>query len=405
MKRQLTIVMLLIAVTTAMAGNRIFTPTVKTLTSIVGDDWMNRPVMTLGATDVLTVGFDELSHNYHRYIYRLEHCEADWTPSEELFESDWLEGFNDNPIDDYQNSINTTVLYTHYRFEIPNDRCRLKMSGNYRLTVYDEDNDNERVLQVEFYVVEPLMDVGLGATTNTDVDVNRSHQQVTMTLGFNSLRVTNPDEELQTVVMQNWREATARRNIRPNYVTPKGLTWEHNRALIFDAGNEYHKFEMLDVSHPTMGLDRMEWDGHRWVATPFTATTRRNYLTDVDADGAFLIRNSERTETDITCEYVWVNYELQTPYEGDLYVDGQWATDANRETYRMQHDAARHTYHAQVLQKQGYYSYLFMKADGRPAEAEGSFYQTENRYQALVYYKPAGDRTWRLVGYRGIELR
>ena len=92
------------------ARSFINSPHIKTLQVVVNDDWLSPPVMQLGSSDVLNVGFDVLSHNYHRYVCHVEHCEADWTTSDEIFESDWLEGFNDNPIEDYVNSINTTVL-------------------------------------------------------------------------------------------------------------------------------------------------------------------------------------------------------------------------------------------------------------------------------------------------------
>ena len=36
---------------------------------------------------------------------------------------------------------------------------------------------------------------------------------------------------------------------------------------------------------------------------------------------------------------------------------------------------------------------------------EGSFYQTENQYQAFVYYRETGGRTWRLVGFQDITYR
>jgi len=396
--------MLWLAATMLQAGNKIYSERFKSLTSVVNNDWKNRPVMTLGTADVLHIGFDELSHNYHRLTYHLDHCEADWTTSEEVFESDWLTGFNDNQIEDYQNSINTTVLYTHYELKIPNERCHLKMSGNYRLTVYDEDEDNEKVLEVEFYVLEPRMDIGLSVTTNTDIDHNMSHQQVSMMLKYNDLRVNNIEEEIQTIVLQNWQERTARRNVKPNLINNRGLSWEHNRKLIFDAGNEYHKFEVLDVSHTTMGLDRIEWDGKSYQAWPFTATVRRNYLTDKDADGAFIIRNSDYREIDYTCDYVWVNYTLQAPYQGDVYINGHWTTDAEREHYRMAYDESRQLYYARLLQKQGYYSYQFMTADGKTAPSEGNFYETENRYQVMVYYREIGGRTWQLVGYRGAVI-
>ena len=405
MKRLIMIIALTATALTAMAWHSVKSPDIKGLEVITNDDMEALPILRLGSGDRMKIGFDELSHNYHRLTYRIEHCEYDWTTSDGLFESDWLDGFNNNPIDDYQNSINTTLPYTHYRFTIPNDRCQLKMSGNYRLTIVDEDEGDEEVMQVEFYVVDPLMDLGLNVTTNTDIDHNVSHQQLSMALRYNSVRITNVEEELRTVVMQNWREDTARRDLRPTSVSMQGLEWTHQRPLIFDAGNEYHKFEVLDVTHPTMGIDRIDWDGHQYNVYPFMATERRNYLTDVDADGAFCIRNSDNREIDYTCEYVWVNCTLKAPYQGELYIGGHWATDKDQETYKMRYDGAKGIYYTQLLLKQGYYSYNYMTATGGIPPSEGSFYETENRYQALVYYKGVMDRTWRLVAYRALEFR
>ena len=383
---------------------------VKTLQVVVNQEWLSPPVMQLGTSDVLNIGFDELSHTFHRYIYRLEHCEADWTTSEGIFESDWLEGFNDNPIDYQENSLNTTVLYTHYQLQIPNDRCRLKMSGNYRLHVYDEDNDNSEVLCAEFYVVEPLMNVRLGATTNTDIDLSVSHQQVSMAVDYGSVNVTNDDEQLWTVVMQNAREDNRRVNPRPTNRRMGGLAWEHSRELIFDAGNEYRKYEVLDVSHPTMGIEHIVWDAPFYHAYPYVSEPRRNYLYDEDANGAFYIRNSDNIENDRTCDYVYVHYKLRPArnYAGEnVFIDGKWTTE-DASLYVMEYDEADHSYNAVILQKQGYYSYQYLMAgnDGKThvVPEEGSYYETENTYQALVYYKGTTDRTWRLTGYQQISL-
>lgn len=411
MKKSVIFVFMAIGLSlSAAARSFIYSPTVKTLQVVVNDDWLSPPVMKLGGGDVLNVGFDELSHNFHRYVYHVEHCEADWSTSEEIFESDWLEGFNDNPIEDYVNSINTTVLYTHYSLQIPNDRCRLKMSGNYRLRVVDEDDDGEEVLMVEFRVVEPLMNVGISATTNTDVDHNLSHQQVSMTLKYNGLSVNNPDEQIWTVVMQNGREDNWRQNVRPTYIQPGQLRWEHCRELIFDAGNEYHKFEMLDMSHPTMGVDHIRWDGQNYHVFPFCNEPRRNYLYDEDADGAFFIRNSDNIENDNASDYAYVHYKLVNVSQQlePVYVNGQWTLEAD-ENYMMTYDQTDRSYNAVVLQKQGYYSFQYIVKDetgrGGLLPEEGSFFETENRYQALVYYKGTGERTWRLVGYQQIVLK
>ena len=347
----------------AQARHQILAPNFKSLQVMLNDDWRAQPVMRLGSDDVLRIGFDELSHTFHRYLYRLEHCEADWSASDNLFESDWLEGFNDNPIEDYVNSLNTTVLYTHYSLQIPNERCRIKMSGNYKLHIIDEEADEE-VACVEFYVVEPLMNVGISVTTNTDISFNTSHQQVSMTAIYGPLSVKNCDEQLWTVVMQNGREDNCRVNVRPNSVQRDRLIWEHNRELIFDAGNEYRKFEVLDVSHPTLGIDRMLWDGHNYQAYPFASGPRRSYMYDQDANGAFYIRNSDNIENDRTCDYVYVNYKfLQAEHHAeDVIIDGAWTTE-DASQYVMTYDEHDKSYNARILQKQGYYSYQYLLRD------------------------------------------
>lgn len=390
-------------VLSATARTKVFDPTVKTLQAIVDDNWRAPLVMQLNGNNTMSIGFDQLSHNYHRYIYRIEHCEYDWSPSTDIFESDYLEGFNSNPIDNYERSINTNMLYTHYSFSIPNDRCRLKMSGNYRLTISDEDS-GEKIGEVEFVVVDQQVDISMAMTTNTDIDINDEHQQVNISLDYRNLNVNSPREQLKLVVKQNDCEETTRRGIEPNLVGHCQLKWSHNRQLIFPAGNEHRKFEVLDVSHPTMGVERIEWDGHDYQVFPFADEPRKNYLTDVSANGYWLVRNSDNSEIDYTCDYVFVHYCLvSTPLNGTVYVDGHWTTDNNRTTYAMDYDYELGCYRATILQKQGYYSYRYLleKSDGSLSlsPTEGNFYETENDYQAYVYYKGTGDRTWRLVGF------
>ncbi len=408
MKKALAILLFLLPMTLS-AEDRIYDSQIKSLQTVVNQDWLSPTIMRLYGNDHLHVSFDELSHDYHRYIYRLEHCEADWSSSEELFDTDWLEGFNDNVIENFEHSINTTVAYTHYQLTIPNDRCRLKMSGNYRLHVIDEDQGNE-ILTVEFMITEQAMNLSMAISTNTDIDTNLSHQQVSFGLKYGSLSVTDPQEQLQTVVMQNNREDNWRWNVRPSAVSQNGLEWKHRKELIFDGGNEYRKFEVLDPSHPTMGIDRISWDGEYFQAFPFISEPRPNYLYDEDADGSFYIRNSDNRENDITSDYVWVNYRLKSPYmtEGCIVIDGRWTTE-DPETYVMEYDEASKLYTTSILQKLGYYSYqyLWVTDDGmtHPLSSEGNFYQTENRYQVLVYYKGVGERTWRLVAFSQNTIR
>lgn len=391
------------------AGNRIFSPQIKSLQAVVNQDFLSPAVMRLQTDDILHVAFDELSHDYHRYTYTIERCEADWTPSEEIFESDWLEGFNAIIIDDHEQSINTIIPYTHYQLQIPNSQCRLKMSGNYRLHIVD-DEKQEELACVEFMVTDQTMSLFMEASTNTDSDHNISHQQLSINLNYNNYVVTNPEEQIRMVVRQNDREDNSRLHVSPSFIHANGLKWQHHQQLIFDAGNEYHKYEVLAPSHPTMGIDHIDWDGEQYQVYPFINEPRPHYIYDEDADGAFYIRNSDNRENDTASEYLWVNYRLKAPQLplGRIIIQGMWTTEAP-ETYLMSYDETERLYTASILQKQGYYSYQYLWQDDdghlQILPSEGNFYQTENRYQAYIYYKGTGERTWRLVSYRQLIFK
>lgn len=396
-------------------NNEIYNKGIASLQVVAGQNWMSLPIIRLGShspNDRINISFDDLTHTYHRYTYKIEHCEADWTVSDQIFASDFINGFQEgNTIENSMESINTNVLYTHYKLTIPNEDCSLKMSGNYKLTVFDENDDNRPMFTACFMVLENAMGVQLDVTTNTDIDINKQHQQVSMQVNYGSVNVTDPSTQIKTVVMQNRRWDNARINPKPQYTMADGLRWEHNSDLIFQAGNEYHKYEILDVSHPTMGIDRIDWDGENYQVYPYACVPRPNYVYDEDANGAFYIRNSDNIENDIASEYVFVNYTLQVPerVDGDVYVNGAWTNDQLTPEYRMEYDDMNRCYTARILQKQGYYSYQFVMVgrDGvsRVVTSDGCFYQTENKYQALVYYRGTGERTDRLVGYQQVQIK
>lgn len=416
MKKTLLILLSLILVKNVSAQrNEIYDRGIASLQVVAGQQWLSLPIIKLGShgpNERINISFDDLTHTYHRYVYRIEHCEADWTVSDQLFSSDYIEGFQDgNTIDDIVESINTNTLYTHYSLQIPNEQCSLKMSGNYKLTVYDENDGDRPMFTACFMVIEPAMGVALDVTTNTDIDINKAHQQVSMQVNYGGINVTDPMSQIKTVIMQNRRWDNAKVNPRPQYIMPDGLKWEHNRDLIFQAGNEYHKYEILDVDHPSMGIDRIIWDGNDYQVYPYVCTPRPNYLYDEDANGAFYIRNSDNIENDISSEYVYVHYTLKTPqrFAGDIYVNGAWTNDQFTPEYLMTYDEINKCYTATIRQKQGYYSYQYVLVDvngvSQAVPSEGSFYQTENKYQALVYYRGHGERTDRLVGYQEVQFK
>ena len=412
--RRIFLTILVIFCTLAMTAQRheIMSDHIATLQVVADNDWLTMPVIRLNSGQRIHIEFDDLTHQYNRYAYKVIHCEADWTESEELFESDYIEGFADgNTIDEMEESLNTNQLYTHYSLTLPNEHCRLKMSGNYKVEVYDDNDDSEPMLTACFMVVEPVMTVRMEVTPNTDIDVNKSHQQVSMEVGYNGLQVLQPERQIHTVVLQNGRWDNARLNAKPQYTMADGLRWDHNRDLIFDAGNEYRKFEVLDTDHPTLGIDRIRWDGKQFHAFVFADEPRPNYLYDEDANGAFYIRNSDNIENNRISDYVQVHFQLMCPQpvSGDVYVNGVWTNDRFLEQYCMEYDYGSSSYQLTMPLKMGYYSYQYvmLDADGfaQVMPTEGSFFQTENEYYALVYYRQQGGRTDRLVGYQKVRYK
>ena len=388
---------------------------IRSLQVVANHKWMELPIMVLN-DGKMCIDFDDLTHTYRRLTYRLVHCEADWKPSVGLFESDVVDGFiAENTIDDVKESILTNTLYTHYHLDIPNDKCCPKLSGNYRLSVYDDDDNSadRPLLTACFMLTEPAessMGVRLNITTQTDQSINREHQQAEMQVDYGNYMVSNPQQQIKTVVLQNRNWLDARWNSKPQYVMSNSLRWAHNQNYIFWAGNEYRKFEILSTDVTTMGVDKISWDGKNFHANLFPTTPFLNYLYDEDADGAFLIRNSDNVDINTTSDYILTHFQLNThfPYPYRIFLNGDWTYDRLLPAYEMTYNTAGGYYEAVVPLKLGYYNYQFLATDeqGRLSSfrVDNSHYQTENSYQALVYFRPQGGRTDKLVGYANVRF-
>ena len=413
--KKITVLLSLLCCASAITAQRheILDRQLHTLQVVVNDDPLLPPIMNLGGGNHLEIGFDEFSHEYHRYIYKVEHCNADWSPSTEIFESDYMNGFNGEPIEDYEKSFNTTVLYTHYSLRIPNENISLKLSGNYKLTVYNDEGDEPvPVLTACFSLVEPGVGIGATVSTNTDIDFNKSHQQVDFSVNYGLVKVIDPHRELKTVVMQNRRWDNCVVNPKPNIQAANKIEFTHNRQLIFPAGNEYHKFEILDVHIPTLNVDRMEWFDPYYHATLYPNQTARNYLYDEDQNGAFIIRNSDDEDEATTCDYVFTHFTLKSPQlpGGEVYLNGEWTYNRFIPEYRMTYNRETQAYEATALLKQGYYNYNYLfvpdgETQGNSGRTDGNFYETENEYIILVYHRPNGGRYDKLVGYRRMNFK
>lgn len=391
----------------AMSQNMVFDGNVRTLQVTKNNNPLLPAAIRLGSRSFLTFSWDEMSHDYHRYIYRLQHCTWDWQPSDEMFESEWLKGLNDLPVENYHTSFNTTQIYTHYSLSIPNENTSVLLSGNYRLLIY-EDGEEEKgpVLESRFQVYEDIAGVYCGVSTNTDIDCNKSHQQVTLEMRYGGLNVLDPESQIHSVVTQNRRPLRTVAGTQPNIRKADGLEWTHREELIFPAGNEYHKFEILDVHVSGMNVDNMRWYEPFYHATLWENVVENNYLSAEDQNGAFYPRTQNQLANDTQSEYVIVHFALQSPrLQGNVYVNGQWSNGECDPACRMEYNDETGCYEAAVLLKQGFYNYQYIMEDGSTDKTMRDFWQTENEYQVFVYFRDQGSRYDRLVGYTCVKSR
>ena len=117
--------------------NICFSPRIKTLQVKVDGQWDAPTVMLLNGGHRVEISFDDLQAQYQRYTYTITHCYADWTPSD-LLTSDYMTGFAEQRIDDYEPAMSTEVKYNHYWLNLPNADTKLLVSGNYRVNIFED---------------------------------------------------------------------------------------------------------------------------------------------------------------------------------------------------------------------------------------------------------------------------
>lgn len=398
-------ILLSFAVTKAQFATS-YSKAVRTPMMVANDNWKAPAVITLGDDDVIRFSFDEMSHVYHRYVCRITHRKADGSQSE-LSEIDYLDGFNDFVIEEWENSHNTTQLYTHYTFELPNENIRLKVSGNYRVEVFDEEDDNGMpVVSFDFAVVEPLASIRAKVSGDTDRTFNEGEQQLSFAVNHSRCRVQSPETELIPVIYQNRRRDNFVTSIKPTYSTGNEVEYVHNDKLIFEAGNEFRRFEITDPNQPGMNVENVVYHDSAYHALLYIDKFRGTYSNVIDENGRFFINTLEGYGMPIEADYVNVHFALDVPYRagGNYYLLGDFCNGGFGKNNVLYYDSEEGYYFTSFLLKLGVYNYCFVWLPEGAKKAsfvfsEGNFYNTENEYMIYIYYREFGSRYDRLIGF------
>lgn len=386
---------------------------IKTLQVKVQGEMFSAPIIDLNGRKVIEINFDALSHGFGRYAYTITHCNADWTPSS-LSALEFMRGFQNLSIDDFANSLNTTTFYTNYRLLLPNNDIRFKVSGNYVVKVYNEDNPKEIVFTACFSVQEPRLNLTANVSTNTDIDINKEHQQLRFEIDYRNYEITSPQTDLKVYVIQNNRLDNMVTNIQPLRITNDKIIYEFNRDLIFKAGNEYRRIEFLSNKYNGMGVQRIQYHRPFYHVDLFPDRLRTNkpYLYDQDQNGHFVIRSSQAEDPDTEADYYIVHFALESGLleNGNVYLLGSIFNNVPNENSKMEYNEDAKQYEKSVLMKQGTYNYQYMfvrdgEQKGDTSPIEGNFSQSSNEYRIMVYHRPFGAKYDQLVGVTNLHKK
>lgn len=388
---------------------QIFDNQIKTLQiGLAGVDF-SLPVINLNGEAALEVSFDELSHNVHTYHYRVLHCNADWTASQ-LVSTEYLSGFTQGDITDYALSVSTFVSYTHYWLNLPNEQMQFRVSGNYVLQIF-EDDINQPIAQACFSVAEPKVEISGRVRGNTDTELNGALQQLDFEVNLNGFAVSDPRNDIKVNVRQNQRIDNQILNIKPTFFNGSKLSFTNNRQLIFEGGNEYHRFDISSLYAASYGLDYINYDGdNNAYLVPYSRA--KIYVSEPDVNGKFLINFQEAfNDVSVEADYVQVHFTFSSGepfFDGNIYVGGDFNYNLLNSAAQMKYVFEDNAYTLTYFLKQGGYNYQywFVPKNQKVASTrrtDGSFWQTNNEYTIYVYSRGWGERYDRLIGVKVIQ--
>ncbi len=368
---------------------------------------LSAPIIYLYSNDKLILEFDDLSSKYRNLWYSFEHCDRNWNP-DDLSYNEFYQGFETNPIENFNFSRNTVVNYIHYRIKFPNENCNFITSGNYYIKVFEDNNPEKLLLKAKFYIVENRAQIILLLLRPEIPRFMQHYQQFKITIIPNCSDAQDLRSEITTYITQN---------LNPHILKECKLTeLKNNQILIYDdlednnipGGNEFRFFDTKNFRSVTPRIQSFSYLNQYYEINliPDEWRYKKRYSSETDINGKYIIANQSGKDKTIDADYVMVHFKLPTPeplMEGELYILGelnQWQT---AKMYRLNYDYYEKAYTTSLLLKQGYYNYQFAyKTTSGNIDfsyVEGNHYETENDYYIFVYFKATYSRYERLIGF------
>ncbi|HSV87248.1 MAG TPA: DUF5103 domain-containing protein [Bacteroidales bacterium] len=395
-------------------GDHIYSKNIHTILFHPEGDEFSPPRIRLNSGEQLVLIFDDLDADFKNYYYTIIHCDANWQPTN-LQKFEYIQGFHEDIIRDYSRSINTLVPYTQYFLEFPNRNIAPGISGNYILKVYLNGNPNEVVFTRRFVIYEQLVGIEGMVRPATLLMYRETHQQLSFSINTLNYPVSNPNQDLRVVITQNGRRDNALTGIAPRLIQGNRITFDHEKELLFESGNEFRRFDIRSLRFRSERIGEIMRSSMHYEVflLPDQLRAFRSFLTERDINGKFEINTHDAKDKRLEGDYAWVHFRLPVhePFEdASVHILGGLTCWSFTENNKMSFNPATRAYEANLLLKQGFYNYNYALLEegentARLADIEGSFSEAENEYTIYVFHRRPGTLYDRLIGLRSLNSR
>ncbi|MBN2236593.1 MAG: DUF5103 domain-containing protein [Bacteroidales bacterium] len=388
---------------------KIYSANIKTVKLYPENNPLGEAVLFISESDQLILHFDELDSDYTDYYYSLIHCDAKWQKSD-LLPNEYINGYAEAPIIDYQFSKNTKVPYIHYSLTIPNREMQFRFSGNYLLIVFPNGYPERPIFTKKLYVVDELCTIGGTIQASSNPELRSTSQEIAFSVNISSLNSRFPDREITTQIQQNGRFDNQINSIKPLQIRDDILDFNLQGMNTFKGLNTFRLFNISSLEYnseyvysidKTQAIDEVE----------LLLCKRRDnspYKNEPTQFGKFYIDTKTYDDPSTESEYALVEFLLASPQPfADAEVCLLGGFDLWSLSHKLSYDSSKKAYKTRILLKQGFYSYLFALTNRTTkrtdvSQLEGSYFQTPNNYFIRVYYRAPGTTYDQLVGWQNI---
>lgn len=365
----------------------------------------NDETPVIGFNEQLILRFDDLSNSSNIYRYTLKHFDRNWN-DDGLFYTEYANGSLNGMIDQFQYSFNTLQAYTNYTLTFPNDKIQPKISGNFELLVY-QDSASKPLFTKRFCVVEDGANLALNITRTSDARNPPINQRVEVQAVGNSSAMNSNLNSLSLNVIQNNNWNLGVYNQKASSTLGNKILFQQMN-LVFPGNNEFYYFDNKNMNQPFDMVAQSETvDGVNYTYLHPVWAFPLNYQYQPDVNGAYYFRRNDlgiERNAEREADYSWVYFALDSEKTNkEIYVVGGFNDFKASKENQMTYDETLKKYIAKIYLKQGFYNYILAtkNPDGslNLGEINGNFWQTENLYQAFLYYQPFGRNYDGLLGY------